>query len=382
MSQPQVAPLILRPPYQAVEETFREWGIVESVDQVEEQAAELFQIHKLASAGRDGAGDMPAFLQDHFGGPLETVGNWVLFPWAKKAVRVLDEDDFFTLRTNRNQNLITREEQHKYASAVIAIAGLSVGSNIAVSVALTGGGNHLRIADRDTLALTNLNRVSSGVPSLGLNKVVACARRLYEINPYASVETYCEGLTEDNIDEFFQPPVAVVFDEIDDVRMKILLRLKAREAGLPVVSIADTGDNILVDIERFDQGVTALYHGRLSDGEAKGFLQVKNPSRLELLGMIIKILGVESAVPRMQDSLLEVGRTLVSWPQLGTAATLAGSAGAYIARRIVLGQPVRQGRIHVSLDSALVPDYDSPEQVEMRRKHTQEIVEFLAAAGR
>ena len=42
-------------------------------------------------------------------------------------------------------------------------------------------------ADFDTLALSNLNRLSCGVADLGQNKAVVAARRLFEVDPYLEV---------------------------------------------------------------------------------------------------------------------------------------------------------------------------------------------------
>ena len=41
----------------------------------------------------------------------EQCGVWVWYPWRQTMVHVLDQEDFIELRTNRNRNRITREEQ-------------------------------------------------------------------------------------------------------------------------------------------------------------------------------------------------------------------------------------------------------------------------------
>jgi hypothetical protein len=70
----------------------------------------------------------------------------------------------------------------------------------------------------------------------------------------------------------------------------------------------------------------------------------------------------------MQQSLLEMGKTIVSWPQLGGAALINGAAVAYCVRKILNKQPLEMNRALISLDQQLVPDYDSPEQVEKRQR--------------
>jgi hypothetical protein len=68
----------------------------------------------------------------------------------------------------------------------------------------------------------------------------------------------------------------------------------------------------------------------------------------------------------MFKSLAEVSKTLPSWPQLGGAATQAGVAIAYAARRIILGQPIDAGRFIIGPDQVLDGDVnDAAHQAEL-----------------
>jgi len=62
----------------------------------------------------------------------------------------------------------------------------------------------------------------------------------------------------------------------------------------------------------------------------------------------------------MQGSLLEMGKTIVSWPQLGGAALLNGIAVAYSVRKIVNKQDLEPNRALISMDEKLEPDHHSP----------------------
>lgn len=352
-----------------------EHRIQERYDDVAEEINELYQVMHPVEYRSGDAAHRAAFIADAVGDPA-TTGTWVLYPWAFRAVRVLGKEYFLKLRTARNKLIITDEEQKRYQEGAVGIAGLSVGSSIASILALTGGPNRVRIADFDTLAITNLNRINGSVTGLGVNKAVLCARRIYELNPYAEVEVHTDGITSENIADFVDG-LTVLFDEIDDLKMKIDLRLHARDKKVPVVMITDNADNIMIDIERYDQGVSTLFHGRLEEAEAQELFATPEIEPRKRMEATLKIVGAENGTPRMQDSLLEVGRSLPSWPQLGTATTLTGAAGAYIARKIILGEPLFAGRTHLSLDATLIPDYLGPEATAERARHTAQFVDAL-----
>ena len=57
---------------------------------------------------------------------------------------------------------------------------------------------------------------------------------------------------------------------------------------------------------------------------------------------------------RVSEALAVVGRRIPSWPQLGTASTVAGAVGACVARRIVCGDTVLSGRARVRIDELLL----------------------------
>src|SRR3989344_1004002 len=107
-------------------------------------------------------------------------GVYVYFPWSNTAVHTLPKDLFLEVRSARNKNLITKEEQRKFYNAKIGIIGLSIGSNIVWPLLVSGGGSFLRVADPDTIELTNLNRLFYPISEIGESKVVAAMKKAYE----------------------------------------------------------------------------------------------------------------------------------------------------------------------------------------------------------
>lgn len=329
------------------------------VDQYTKNLEELFLLrHPQYRFNKDYRDALEEFRAAHDGMEgSDAQGAWFYFPWLRTLVHYLSDAEHFELRTGRNRNLINAEEQERYAGATVAIAGMSVGSHIAIVLAMTGGPRHMKLADPDVLSGDNLNRIRIGFSTVGINKSIAVARHLYEIDPYATIELYPDGVTEENAAQFLSG-AALVVEEMDDPYWKFRLRELARAERIPVVMGTDNGDGVIVDIERFDREPRrAFFHGLAGDLSA-GALKDMKPG--ELPRVAAQIAGANLAPARMLESVAEVGRTLYSWPQLGTAANLCGSAVAYCARRIILGADnLRSGRYQVNLDGIFESDYHS-----------------------
>jgi molybdopterin/thiamine biosynthesis adenylyltransferase len=351
------------------EKLIADGAIKQISDDYEEEQLELFGIKNPSKVYAPGFKES---FQEYFKSlsaekSLSQHGRWVYFPWRYLASHILPEDEYQLVRTARNQNLITKEEQEKFYNATIGIGGLSVGSSVAFAIVLGGGGKRMKLADMDHLALSNTNRVLAGADRLGMLKVEMAARAIYEMNPYAELELHPEGLTPENIGQFFEG-LDIMVDELDNIAVKYLIREQAKKHRIAVVMAADNGDNAVVDVERYDiDPQPEFFHGRM------GEVSYDSLSKLDKFGigkMITKLVGPENVTERMQLSLLEMGKTIVSWPQLGGAALVNGAAVAYCVRKILNGQPLENSRALVSLDEKLVPEYASSEQVAKRAQAT------------
>src|SRR5690606_14080404 len=153
-----------------------------------------------------------------------TYGLYIYYPWSNKLVHIVTQEEFIELRTSRNKHKITEEEQEKLSKATIGVIGLSVGQSVALTLAMERSFGTLRIADFDTLELTNLNRIRVGISSMGLPKTIVVAREIAEIDPFLKVELFNEGITDKNIDDFFgeSKPLDLLIEECDSLPIKIL----------------------------------------------------------------------------------------------------------------------------------------------------------------
>ncbi|WP_051287479.1 Rv1355c family protein [Algoriphagus mannitolivorans] len=298
-------------------------------------------------------------------------GNWVYYPWKNTLVHILAEEQFIRIRTLRNNFKITPEEQEKLRQKKVGIVGLSVGQSVALAIALERGCGEMRLADFDTLELSNLNRLKAGVTSLGLEKVIIAAREISEIDPYLKVVLYRDGITSENVSDFLlkDGKLDLLIDECDSLDIKLLLREEARKEKIPVMM--ETSDRGMLDVERFDyEPERAIFHGLLEGINAD---QLKNLSNKERVAIVLKITGLETLSLRMKASLLEIGQSITSWPQLASGVFLGGASVAHVSRRLLLGGNVTSGRYYVDFDEIM--KIESPAE-EITPPHYQAISEF------
>lgn len=306
-------------------------------------------------------------------------GSWVYYPWLNAVVHMPPKPEFRALRTSRNRNLITSEEQTKLYQATILIVGMSVGSNIVEALVSQGIAGKLILIDMDVIEPTNLNRIRAPYHQVGLHKVEAISRKIREIDPYIEIVAYNDGLNDENLDNVFdEHAIDIVIDEMDELRMKVMLRNKAKAKRLPVIMAADDGDDALLDIERYDLNPDLkLFHGLIPEEIIDQITSQTFPRAHTGLLIGKYFVGAENIPLRMYQSLAEVGKSLPSWPQLGGAAALSGVSLAFAAKRILLKQPVEEGRILVSLNQKLSSDYDRQLQNSELKQHQKQLEESL-----
>jgi hypothetical protein len=304
------------------------------------------------------------YLKSFGNGRLGHYGVWVYYPWNATLVHFPPPEDLARLRGSRNRNLISEDERKVLKQdKTIVIFGLSVGSNAVDSLLMQGIGSQLVLVDMDQLDPTNLNRIRAAYDQVGIHKVDIVAKKISELDPFLEQVHYREGVDEGTLAEIlakYQP--AIIIDEIDSLRMKILIRQSARQHKIPVLMATDDGDDILLDIERFDLSDAPILHGLLPQEVIDQILANEKMDRRQMGAIIGKyFVNLENVPLRMLESLLEVGKTLPSWPQLGGAAVLSGLYLAYGARKILLGQPLNPGRFVMGPEAQLNPDVRTEE---------------------
>jgi molybdopterin/thiamine biosynthesis adenylyltransferase len=279
---------------------------------------------------------------------LDEGQRWVYYPWRRAVVRLLAPRGFSALRLDRNRNKLTREEQAQQRSLRVGVIGLSAGHSIAHVLAMEGLAGELRLADFDTLELSNLNRLPATVLDLGLNKSVVAARRIAEIDPYVRVQVEPEGIRPDNLATFLDG-LDLVLEECDSLDVKLLVREAARDRRIPVVM--ETSDRGVLDVERFDlEPERPIFHGLLPGVHSSDLAGLSIEAKAPI---VLRMMGAGDVSARGAASLLEVGRTITAWPQLGSEVTLGAATAAAVVRRFGLRGHLPSGRVRVDIEESV-----------------------------
>lgn len=328
-------------------------GVVHYIhDTISDQLKDLLETRNPSISWTDQKLDLA--VKEYLNGrTTDEIGNWIFYPWSGRLVHILEKDDFIELRTNRNLYKITKEEQDILATKTIAVIGLSVGQSISLALCMERVCGKIIIADYDTLDLSNLNRIRTGIHNLGIPKTSIVAREILEIDPYIEIAIFDDGATPENINQILddgERRVDILIDECDSMAVKVSMRQAAKSKRIPV--IMDTSDRGQIDIERFDlEPDRPLFHGNL---EHINLNEADFSDPTVKMAVMQGLIDFSKASPRAVQSFMSIGKTLKTWPQLASSVILGGAVGADICRRILLKESDSSGKYFVELNN-LVP---------------------------
>jgi molybdopterin/thiamine biosynthesis adenylyltransferase len=144
---------------------------------------------------------------------------------------------------SRNIGWVTSEEQTILQRKKIAIAGLGGvgGSHLLTLTRLGIGAFH--IADFDKFELPNFNRQAGATVShLGKPKTDVLAEMAQDINPGLNIQKFSDGVTADNLSEFFTG-VDLYVDALDFFAFEAreMVFAYCAEHGIPAITAAPLG---------------------------------------------------------------------------------------------------------------------------------------------
>ncbi len=146
---------------------------------------------------------------------------------------------------SRTELLIGEEAVDKLAKCRVAIFGVGgVGGYVCEALVRSGIGA-FDLIDNDTVALSNLNRqIIATHDTVGRYKVDVMKERMLSINPDADVRTYRTFFLPETADAFPFEEYDYVVDAIDTVTGKIEIIMRAKAAGVPVISAMGAGNKL------------------------------------------------------------------------------------------------------------------------------------------
>lgn len=152
---------------------------------------------------------------------------------------------------SRTELLFGNEAMNKLQGSRVAVFGIGgVGSYTVEALARSGVGT-IDIFDDDKVCLTNINRqLIATRKTVGKYKVEVMKERVLEINPQATVNVHQCFYSPENADEFDFSEYSYIVDAIDTVTAKLELIMRAKEAGVPIISCMGAGNKL--DPTRFE----------------------------------------------------------------------------------------------------------------------------------
>ncbi len=295
-------------------------------------------------------------------------GYYVFFARSGELVRFANPFWHRIVSVASNSSLISDPKnqlswsqiQNKFENSTIGIAGCSVGNSISHCICMDIRPKNLKIADKSLFKMENINRVRLSYKDMVLpnsertnaadmllrNKASVTAEQIYSINPFANIYIYDQGLTAENINAYFdgqknEPKLDLIIEEVDDPRIKILLRQEARKRKIPLLMVTDVGSCIQLDICRYDLKENKLTYSK-TDVELINAMEnvYSNPGeRKAFFNFVDSLIGPnyrQDELKKIIENKTEIPTSTII-PQLGSTINTAAGIVSEAAARILLG---------------------------------------------
>lgn len=148
----------------------------------------------------------------------------------------------------RNLGFIHEAEQELLGNSVVSVAGAGGdGGMLAIQLARMGVAD-FRLADPDPFEVENINRQAACTDkTIGVNKAEAVGAYIQEINPDARVQTFTDGITPENTEEFAHGATLLIDEtEFTMHTLGIMLAREARKNKQPVLTALNIGFGAMV----------------------------------------------------------------------------------------------------------------------------------------
>lgn len=216
-------------------------------------------------------------------------------------------------------NIIPDKAKEVLPQIRVAYAGAGVGSSL-LEGAVRAGVQKVTIADGGYIMYHDQNRLQGpDVATIHTNHAADAAKKAYKANPHIDAICHVKNIGLEDTDstvsiDTFLKGAGIVFEEIDNLQMKILIRERARELGIPVMMATDVGMGTIIDYQPAD------YKGDIFPGISReDYERIKRGDQFtieEITEFAIQIVGPQ--VNYWRDDVVKKKRPF--WSQTGAAA--------------------------------------------------------------
>lgn len=146
---------------------------------------------------------------------------------------------------SRTELLFGKAAMEHLRQCRVAVFGIGGVGGYAVEALARSGVGTLDLIDDDKICLTNLNRqIFATRSTVGKEKVAAAKARIQDICPEITVHTHSCFFMPDTADQFDFHDFDYVIDAIDTITGKLEIILRAKAAGVPVISAMGAGNKL------------------------------------------------------------------------------------------------------------------------------------------
>lgn len=146
---------------------------------------------------------------------------------------------------SRSTLLLGEEAAEFLARKTVAVFGIGGVGGFAVEALARSGVGTLHLIDSDRVSLSNINRQIAALHStVGKRKTEVMRERVLDINPQIRVFVHNCFFLPENAGEFDFSSYDYVVDAVDTVTAKLELAVRAKEAGVPLISCMGAGNKL------------------------------------------------------------------------------------------------------------------------------------------
>lgn len=146
---------------------------------------------------------------------------------------------------SRTELLLGHEVMERLRASRVIVFGVGGVGGYTVEALARSGVGAIELVDDDKVCLTNINRqIIATRKTVGKYKVDVAEARIHEINPECEVVTHKCFYLPETADQFDFSQYDYVVDAVDTVTAKIDIIMKAKEAGVPIISCMGAGNKL------------------------------------------------------------------------------------------------------------------------------------------